>query len=136
VEEARRDAGVSEAVDLIGTVNAAIADKDLERVAATLHPDIVWEHNLGGGSPEEGVYRGRTAVVELFERLVEAWESVRAEPLEFELLPDGRHFVKGEIHFKHSSSEMDVVTPYEQRLEIEDGLLVRGQMTFGETHLP
>ena len=21
--------------------------------------DVVWEHNIGSGSPEEGVYRGR-----------------------------------------------------------------------------
>jgi ketosteroid isomerase-like protein len=52
-------------------VNDAVARQDFAAVAERLHPDAVWEHNLGMGSPEEGVYRGRDAIVRLFERIVE-----------------------------------------------------------------
>ena len=34
----------------------------MQTLSAALQPDVVWEHNLGGGTPEEGVYRGRDDV--------------------------------------------------------------------------
>ena len=54
----------------------------MRTVSSGMHPDVVWEHNLGVGSPEEGVYRGRDSVVALFERILEPWEYMRAEPRE------------------------------------------------------
>ena len=43
--------------DRIREVNDAMQAGDLQTVSESLHPEIVWEHNLGVGSPEEGIYR-------------------------------------------------------------------------------
>ncbi len=40
----------------IHELNEATARKDISAFVELLHPDAVWEHNLGAGSPEEGVY--------------------------------------------------------------------------------
>jgi ketosteroid isomerase-like protein len=52
-----------EEVRILREVNEAVARGDPAAVATRLHPDVVWEQNIGTGSPEEGVYRGREAVV-------------------------------------------------------------------------
>jgi ketosteroid isomerase-like protein len=120
---------VSDAVDLIQRVNAAIASADLDAVAEHVHPDAVWEHNIGAGTLEEGVYRGRDSVIRLLERVVEPWVYLRAEPTTIEDLGDGRYLVRGELHAKHAATAAEIVSPYEQQLEFRDGVLVRGQMT-------
>jgi ketosteroid isomerase-like protein len=131
MEEARRDAGLSSVSDLIAQVNEAISKRDFERFSTFLHPDVVWEQNLGGGSPEEGVYRGREEVVRLLERIVEPWESLRTEPQRIDELGDGVYLVTGDLRTKHSESATEFVTPYEQRLEIKSGLVERGGMKTG-----
>lgn len=118
-------------VELIRYVNATISRGDVEGAGATLHPDVVWEHNIGVGSPEEGVYRGREAVVRLYERIMEPWEHMRAEEDEIRELDDGSYLVTGHLRAKHATSEQVVVAPFEQRLELRDGLLVHGRMTTG-----
>jgi ketosteroid isomerase-like protein len=62
VEEARSDAGLTWQEQLIREFNQALERGDLAAGTATMHPDAVWEHNLGAGSPEEGVYRGRESL--------------------------------------------------------------------------
>jgi ketosteroid isomerase-like protein len=132
VEEARRDAGVSNAdVERIQEVNAALASGEIGVLSELLHPDVVWEHNVGVGSPEEGVYRGRDAVLRLYERIFEPWEYLRPEPDEIRALGDGSVVVTGHLKAKHATSERVVVAAYEQQLEIRDGLLVHGRMTTG-----
>jgi ketosteroid isomerase-like protein len=37
----------------VRAMNAAIARQDLQALVERIHPDVEWEHNLGGGSPEE-----------------------------------------------------------------------------------
>jgi hypothetical protein len=69
--------------------------------------------------------------VRLFGRIIEPWEYIRAEPGEIRRLDDGAYLVKGELHSKHSTAAGEIVTPYEQRFEIEEGLLVRARVTFG-----
>jgi ketosteroid isomerase-like protein len=133
VEEARGDAGLSDPnVEAIRAVNEAIARGDAEAVADHLHADVVWEHNIGVGSPEEGVYRGRESVIRLFERIVEPWEYLRAEPRSIDLLEDGAYRITGDLLAKHRTSDVEVGASYEQRLEVRDGELVRGSMTTGE----
>jgi ketosteroid isomerase-like protein len=122
---------VSSIVAQIETVNDAIARRDLDAISSLLHPDAVWEHNIGQGTPEEGVYRGRESVVRLLERIIEPWEYIRAEPREIRDLGDDRFLVRGELHAKHLTTETELVTPYEQRLEFGDGLLRRGRMNTG-----
>ena len=119
-------------VEVIREVNEAIASGDLRAVAKRIHPDVVWEHNIGAGSPEEGVYTGRESVMRLFERIVEPWEYLRPEPHSIERLDDGRYRVKGYLRVKHRTSDTEIGAPYEQHLEVRDLLLVKGEMKSGE----
>jgi ketosteroid isomerase-like protein len=130
VEEARRDAGVSaEDVDRIREVNAAVMAGDMGNVSERLHPEVVWEHNLGGGSPEEGIYRGRESVIALLERILEVWEYLRAEPDEIRELGAGTYRVSGRLRGKHATSSTEIVSPYVQHFEMRDGLPLKGTMT-------
>jgi ketosteroid isomerase-like protein len=128
MEEARRDAGLKSDVDRLREINDVVTTGDIEAMSETLHPDVVWEHNLGVGSPEEGVYRGRENVVALFRRILEPWESMRSEPREVRARGNGVFDVRGELHAKHSTSTTEVISPYVQHFELSDGLLVKGQM--------
>jgi len=108
----------------------AVLSGDVRTFEKRLHPEVVWEHNIGGGSPEEGTYRGRENVLDLFERILEPWEYLRVEPEQVEKAEDGALLVRGRMHSKHSTTAAEIVTPYEQRFEVEDGLLVHARMTF------
>jgi ketosteroid isomerase-like protein len=134
VEEARGDAGLSNDpnVEVILRVNEKVERGEPEAIAEHLHADVVWEHNIGVGSPEEGVYRGRESVLRLFERIVEPWDYLRAEPRAIEPLGDGRYHVVGALHAKHRTSDVEVSASYEQHLEVLDEKLVKGTMTTGE----
>jgi ketosteroid isomerase-like protein len=132
VEEARRDAGVNSDFERIRSINDAMQAGDLETVAESLHPEVVWEHNLGVGSPEEGVYRGRDNVVGLLGRIVDTWEYLRPEPREIRALGGGSFAVRGELHAKHSTSATEIVSPYVQHFQLKDGLLVKGEMVTGD----
>ena len=123
-------------LELIARVNDLVARGDTTAIATTLHPDVVWEHNVGTGSPEEGIYGGREDVVALLERILQPWEQLRLEPREIQDLGGGRYLVVGEMLAKHSVSEIEVAAHYEQRLEVRDGLLVKGQMTSGAVAAP
>jgi ketosteroid isomerase-like protein len=118
-------------VDVIRDVNDALARGDLEALAEHVHADVVWEHNIGVGSPEEGVYEGRESVVRLYERILEPWEYIRAEARSIDESDDGSYRVVGELHAKHRTSDAEVLASYEQRLELRDGLLVKGSMKTG-----
>ncbi len=119
-------------VKVIRQVNDAVASGDVQAVRELMHDDVVWEHNIGGGSPEEGVYRGRESVIALFARILEPWEVMRMEMREIRELDDTTVQVEGQIRFKHRTSAAEVTEPYVQRLEIRDGLLVKGEMAYGE----
>jgi ketosteroid isomerase-like protein len=134
VEEARGDAGLSPDPRAIRVVNAAVAERDLATVSKLMHPDVVWEHNIGSGTPEEGVYRGRESVVGLLERLLEPWERLRPEPHEIEELGGHRFRVRGDMRAKPRSSDAEIVTPYEQTVQIDRGLIRASRMrTAGES---
>jgi ketosteroid isomerase-like protein len=132
MEEARRDAGVTSDFDRMRQVNDAINIGNVGALAASLDPEVVWEHNIGVGSPEEGVYRGRENVVALFERIIEPWEHLRAEPHEIRAAGSGVFDVLGHLRAKHATSAVAVDSLYVQHLEMRDGLLVKGRMTTGE----
>jgi ketosteroid isomerase-like protein len=116
--------------ELLRQLYDAVAAGDMQAFSDRLHPDIVWEHNIGGGSPEEGTYRGRESVRRLLERIIQPWEYMRVEPDQIEQVEEGTFFVRGKMRSKHATTEAEIVTPYEQRFEVEDGLLVHARMTF------
>jgi ketosteroid isomerase-like protein len=118
--------------DRMRQVGDALSAGDVRAVTASLDPEVVWEHNIGVGSPEEGVYRGRESVVALFERIIEPWEQLRAEPHEIRVAGSGVFDVLGSLRAKHATSAVEVDSLYVQQLEMRDGLLVKGRMTTGE----
>jgi hypothetical protein len=98
-----------------------------------MHPDAVWEHNPGSGSPEEGEYHGRERIQRLFERIYEGWEYMRPIPTDIREVEPGVFLIQGELHCKHAATESEIVEQFEQRLEIRDGLMSKGRMTIGTT---
>jgi ketosteroid isomerase-like protein len=110
----------------------AVGEGDVEKLGRSLHQDAVWEHNLGSGSVEEGVYKGKEAIVELFSRIVEVWETLLPKPRDVFPVGRGGLRVLGALHSKHRLTATELVTPYEQRLEMRDGLLYRARMSIGE----
>ena len=122
---------VTSGPDLIREVNDAVERKDLAAISERMHPDVVWRHNIGVGSPEEGEYNGRDSVIALFERILEPWEYIRMAPDGVRELGAGLVLVEGEMHAKHQDVETPIVTPYLQRIEIRDGLLLAGDMVQG-----
>jgi ketosteroid isomerase-like protein len=122
---------MTSALDLFRELNDAVAKRDLEALGQLLDPDVVWRHNIGAGSPEEGDYEGREKVVALFDRILEPWVSFRAVPAEVREVAPGVVEVEGELHAQHGGVEAELVTPYAQRLELRNDLLVRGVMVTG-----
>jgi ketosteroid isomerase-like protein len=121
------------AEEQIHELNDAVGSNDLRRFTEGMHPDAVWEHNHGSGSPEEGEYKGRKRIERLFERILEGWEYLRPAPTDIHEVEPGVFLVHGELRCKHSASDNVIVAPYEQRLEIRDGQLVRARMVIGST---
>jgi ketosteroid isomerase-like protein len=121
---------------VVREVGDAVANGDPAAVAERLHRDIVWEHNIGVGTPDEGIYHGRDSVIALFERIVEVWESIRPEMHSIDCLDDGSYHVRGELVAKHRATNTEIRTPYEQLLEVKDGEMVKGVMKTGEIALP
>ena len=100
---------------------AAIERKDFDEAEALLDPEIVWEHNLGEGTPEEGVYRGRGEVMDLFRRLLDAWREIRVDVRDTRPLATHSFEARGTMHFLHASSEAEIAMPYVQKFEVHDG---------------
>jgi ketosteroid isomerase-like protein len=122
---------VTSDADHIHELNEAVATNDLRGFVERMHPDAVWEHNPGSGSPEEGVYQGREQIRQLFQRILEGWEYMQPTPSEIRELEPGAYRVRGALHCKHAATDNVIVEQYEQRLEIRDGLLVKGRMIIG-----
>ena len=119
------------AVDQVYELNEAVGVKDFVRFTNGMHPDAVWVHNPGTGSPEEGEYRGRERIRKLFERIYEGWEYMRPVPRELREVEDGVFVIHGELHCKHTATQNEFVEEYEQELEIQEGLMTRARMVIG-----
>ena len=117
--------------DAVREMNAAVERHDLRAFVERCHADAVWEHNPGGGSPEEGTYEGRDEIRQLFERILEGWDYMRPEPTEVSETDTGVFRVRGKLRCKHSTTESEIVERYEQHLEFRDGLLSKGRMVLG-----
>jgi hypothetical protein len=70
-------------------------------------------------------------VIALYERILEPWEYLRATPEEVREVGAGAYLVEGEMQAKHADVETTIVTPYQQRLVFQEGLLVSGDMVQG-----
>src|SRR5205085_5207635 len=68
----------------------------------------------------------------LLGRLVEGWAYQRPEPDDIREVDAGVYVVTGALHSKHMDADSEIVSPYRQRLEFRDGLLVKSRLTTGE----
>jgi ketosteroid isomerase-like protein len=120
-----------EGVDLVREFNDAVERRDWEALSEQVHPEVEWRHNIGVGTPEEGEYKGRESVLALFERILEPWEHFRLVAHDVRDVGGGVLLIRGELHAKHKASATEIVTPYEQRVELQGGVLARGEMVQG-----
>jgi hypothetical protein len=124
---------VTVATGQIHELNEAVATKDLDGFVNRMQPDAVWDHNPGSGSTEEGEYQGRERIRKLFDRILEGWEYMRPVATEIREVEPGVFLVSGELHSKHLATDNEIVEPYEQRLEIREGLMSRCRMLLGSS---
>ena len=96
-----------------------------EELARELAPDVEWHHNIGLGSPLEGIYRGREEVLELFRAIRDSFGVARFELEEVRELSSTEVLVLGRLHVEGRGSGAAVSTPFGAVMEILDGLAVR-----------
>jgi ketosteroid isomerase-like protein len=98
------------------------ADDELFRQLA---PDVEWHHNVGLGTPLEGIYRGREEVVELSTAIRDSFGVTRVEIEDVRDLSSTEVLVLGSLHLEGRGSGAAVTTPFGAVTEILDGLAVR-----------
>jgi ketosteroid isomerase-like protein len=96
-----------------------------QEVARQLAPDIEWHHNVGLGTPLEGVYRGREEVLALFTAIRDSFGTARFEVDEARRLSASEVLVLGRLFVEGRDSGAAVSTPFGAVTEIVDGLAVR-----------
>jgi ketosteroid isomerase-like protein len=100
------------------------ADDEFVRQVA---PDVEWHHNVGVGSPLEGLYRGRREVLELFNAIRDSFGVAHFELEELRELSATEVLALGRLHLEGRGSGAAVATPFGAVIEIVAGLAVRQQ---------
>jgi ketosteroid isomerase-like protein len=102
----------------------AFARDDIEAVAATLDPNVVWE-GVGELVPGGGRHHGVDEVVrEVFGSFREAYEEFKAEPEEF-IGTGERVVVLGTFTVRPEGGARTISTPFAQVAEFRDGRMAR-----------
>jgi ketosteroid isomerase-like protein len=96
-----------------------------DEIARRLAPDVEWHHNLGIGTPLEGIYRGRAEVLELFDAIRDSFGVARFELEEVRDLSSTEVLVLGQLHLEGRGSGVALTTPFGAVMEIIDGLATR-----------
>ena len=96
-----------------------------DEVARQLAPDVEWHHNIGLGTPLEGIYRGREQVLELSTAIRESFGLASVEIGDVRELSSTEVLVLGSLHLEGRGSGAAVTTPFGAVTEIRDGLAVR-----------
>ena len=96
-----------------------------DEIASRLAPDVEWHHQIGLGTPAEGIYRGREAVLELSATFRDSFGVARVEIEEVRALSPTEVLVLGTMHLEGRGSGAAVTTPFGAVTEIVDGLAVR-----------
>jgi len=98
---------------------------DDDEVARQLAPDVEWHHNIGLGTPLEGIYRGREQVLEFFDAIRDSFGVARYELEEVRDVSSTEVLVLGQLHLEGRGSGAAVSTPFGAVMEIMDGLVTR-----------
>lgn len=69
----------TEAVEIVRELCDALNANDTERMSRWAHPDMV-QYGTRGGIDQDRVVRGREAVMEYWDEVAEAWDSLHFEP--------------------------------------------------------
>jgi ketosteroid isomerase-like protein len=77
-----------------------------------------WSNSIG---PLKGVYKGREAVLELWESFLEAWDDVQWDPQEIIELDDARLIVVNHVRMRGRGSGVEVEATGVQLWTITDG---------------
>ena len=112
----------ADAADVVRELCDALNADDTERMAATAHPDVV-QYGTRGGIDQDRVVRGREAVMEYWDEVAGAWESLRFEPER--LIERGDlvvAFWRETARSRHSDLEVESQTATVFR--VRDGLIV------------
>jgi ketosteroid isomerase-like protein len=96
-----------------------------DEVARRLAPSVEWHHNVGLGTPLEGIYRGRKEVLELFRAIRDSFGVARFDLEEVRDLSSTEVLVLGHLHVEGRGSRAAGATPFGAVMEILDGLGVR-----------
>jgi ketosteroid isomerase-like protein len=96
-----------------------------DEVARQLAPDVEWHHQIGLGTPLEGIYRGREQVLELSAAFRDSFAVARVEVEDVRDLSSTEVLVLGSLHLEGRGSGAAVTTPFGAVTEIRDGLAVR-----------
>ncbi len=94
-------------------------------VVRQLAPDVEWHHQIGLGTPLEGIYRGPEEVLELSAAFRDAFDVAGIELEDVRDLSSSEVLVLGHLHLKGRGSGAAVTTPFGAVTEIRDGLAVR-----------
>jgi uncharacterized protein len=102
----------------------AFARGDIEAVARTLDPDVLWE-GVGELVPAGARHRGVDEVVhDVFDTIRDAYEDFQAEPEEF--IDAGERVVAlGTVTVRPEGAERIVRTPFVQVVDFSDGRMAR-----------
>jgi ketosteroid isomerase-like protein len=96
-----------------------------DELARQLAPDVEWHHNVGVGTPLEGIYRGRGQVLELFDAIRDSFGVANFELEAVRELSSTEVLALGRLHLEGRGSGAAVTTPFGAVMEIVDGLAVR-----------
>jgi ketosteroid isomerase-like protein len=96
-----------------------------DEVVRQLAPDVEWHHQIGLGTPLEGIYRGREEVLELSTAIRDSFAVARVEIEDVRDLSTTEVLVLGSLHLEGRGSGVAVTTPFGAVTEVRDGLAVR-----------
>jgi ketosteroid isomerase-like protein len=96
-----------------------------DEVARQLAPHVEWHHQIGLGTPQEGIYRGREQVLELSAAFRDSFDVARVELEDVRDLSSTEVLTLGRLHLEGRGSGAAVTTPFGAVTEIRDGLAVR-----------
>ena len=97
----------------------------------SLAPDVEVHHNVGVGTPLEGIYRGHAGVRKLWVDIREAFADARFE-VERATEHDGRVLVLGSLRLRGSGSGAAANTPFGLVADVEHGLARRQFLWTGD----
>ena len=96
-----------------------------DEVARQLAPDVEWHHQIGLGTPLEGIYRGPEEVLELSAAFRDAFDVAGIEIEDVRDLSSTEVLVLGTMHLEGRDSGAAVATPFGAVTDVLAGLVVR-----------